>query len=150
MRRALVVGLLGLSCDRQSTPSQDAPAPRVAASPEASKSAVLATDAPLHEHALLIRISISDNFGSDLERERVIALEDELIESVSAARLGEVDGHEFGGGEAVLFIYGPNADALFSAVEPLLRKSEIAKGAEITRRYGRAEDPSAREVRTNL
>lgn len=41
--------------------------------------------------------------------------------AVEEALVGEVDGNEFGGGEAVVFAYGPDADALFEVMEPVLR-----------------------------
>jgi len=41
--------------------------------------------------------------------------------AVEKAGVGEVDGNEFGGGEAVLYAYGPDADALFKVMEPMLR-----------------------------
>lgn len=60
-----------------------------------------------------------DEFGTEEERESVYELEDRL-EGAAAAVGGDHDGHEFGGGEAVLYTYGPDADRL---LEPFGRAS---------------------------
>lgn len=44
-----------------------------------------------------------------------------MAAAVEEAGVGEVDGNEFGGGEAVLYAYGPEADALFKVMESTLR-----------------------------
>ncbi|MER5918367.1 hypothetical protein ABT124_51215 [Streptomyces sp. NPDC001982] len=44
-----------------------------------------------------------------------------MAAAVEAAGVGEVDGNEFGGGEAVLYAYGADAEALFKVMEPILR-----------------------------
>ena len=43
-------------------------------------------------------------------------------------------------------MYGPDADALYGAVEGVLKKSNVAKGGHATKRYGEAADMSAKEV----
>jgi hypothetical protein len=45
----------------------------------------------------------------------------------------------------MLFAYGTDADALYAAVEQVLSDSAAARGAVVTRRYGRADDAEARE-----
>ena len=59
---------------------------------------------------------------------------------------GEFDGHEFGDGSCTLFMYGPDADALFAAVEPILRASPLADGAYAVKRYGDVGEVNVREV----
>jgi hypothetical protein len=44
-------------------------------------------------------------------------------------------------------MYGPNADELFGAVEPVLRQSPLVRGGHAVVRYG---EPGAREVRMNF
>ncbi|MGX1492603.1 hypothetical protein [Streptomyces tendae] len=44
-----------------------------------------------------------------------------MAAAVKRAGVGEVDGNEFGGGEAVLYAYGADAEALFKVMEPTLR-----------------------------
>ncbi|MGW8953893.1 hypothetical protein [Streptomyces sp. NPDC055709] len=41
-----------------------------------------------------------------------------LVKVIEQAGYGEFDGNEFGGGEAVLYAFGPAADALFAVTEP--------------------------------
>jgi hypothetical protein len=68
----------------------------------------------------------------------------------AAALGGEHDGNEFGDGEAVLYTYGPDADALLEAVRACLGDFPIRLGAYAVKRYGRADDPNAREDRVPL
>jgi len=44
------------------------------------------------------------------------ALSHKLEEVIKAKHLGEFDGDEFGGGDCTLYMYGPDADALFAAI----------------------------------
>lgn len=98
------------------------------------------------EQAVLVRISLAGGeFGSDEEQEAVLALADEVSEAVVESGAGEFDGYEFGDRAAVLFAYGPDADLLCDAIEPVLRAAPVARGAAITKRHGPADDPAARE-----
>lgn len=84
--------------------------------------------APSAEQAVITHLSISgDEFGTEDEREAVYALE-ARIESAGTAIGGEYDGNEFGGGEAVLYAYGPDADALFEAIRSCLPERRLASG----------------------
>jgi len=69
-------------------------------------------------------------------------LEDQLIAVLSKSGCGECDGNEIGGGEAVLYMYGPDADALFLAIEPVLKSNPLCHGARVTIRSG---PPGAKE-----
>jgi hypothetical protein len=107
-------------------------------------------DTPSDEHAVSIHLPLSDaEYGTGEEREAVFALEDRVLEA-AAALGGEHDGHEFGGGEAVLYTYGPDADALFEALRSCLADFPVRPGAFAVKRYGRADDPNAREERVPL
>jgi len=64
---------------------------------------------------------------------------DQMIRSSGA---GEFDGDEFGEGACTLFMYGPDADLLFRAVEPALRSSPLVRGGRAIKRYG---PPGSRE-----
>ncbi|MFG3017378.1 hypothetical protein ACGFZQ_02295 [Streptomyces sp. NPDC048254] len=75
-----------------------------------------------HEEAVIARYRLSDDqYGSRAERETIFAAERTMTAAVEEARVGEVDGNEFGGGEAVLYAYGADAEALFKVMEPTLR-----------------------------
>jgi hypothetical protein len=102
------------------------------------------------DHAVLTHLPLSDDqFGTADEREAVRELE-ECIQEAAAKLGGEHDGNEFGGGEAMLYTYGPDADRLFDAIRECLRGFGVRPGAYAVKRYGRADDPDAREERVAL
>ncbi|EMF52519.1 MULTISPECIES: hypothetical protein [Streptomyces] len=74
------------------------------------------------EHAVIAHFRLaSGGFGEADQRELVYEAEQAMAAAVEAADVGEVDGNEFGGGEAVVYAYGPDADALFKVMESTLR-----------------------------
>ena len=66
------------------------------------------------------------------------------------AGVGEFDEDDFGKGESILYMYGPDADKLFDVIQPLLQRSPLTKGGYAIKRYGEAEDEDAREVRVDF
>jgi hypothetical protein len=106
--------------------------------------------APSDEHAVITYLPLSgDEFGTEEEREAVFRLE-ERIERAAADIGGEHDGNEFGEGQAILYTYGPDADALFDAVRGSLGDFPVREGAYAIKRYGRADDPEAAQQRVEL
>ncbi|MBX3357908.1 MAG: hypothetical protein KF745_05725 [Phycisphaeraceae bacterium] len=103
-------------------------------------------DSPAHAVLLYIRLS-DDAFGTDEDRAACFSLEDDLQKAVAAQRAGEYDGNEFGEGLCVIFMYGPDAESLWSAIEPALEKRPFRKGSYAIRRFG---PPGAREERIDL
>ena len=102
------------------------------------------------EHAVIVHIKLSDEaHGTVEERESVFSLENELERAIRSADAGEFDGNEFGGGEAVLYAYGPDADALFAAMEAPLHAFPKRPAFAILR-YGAAGDSSSKERRVTL
>jgi hypothetical protein len=100
----------------------------------------VATHADAFDQAVLVRIPLhGGEFGSDEEQQAVFELADKLAE-IAADADAEFDGNEFGNGEATLFAYGRDADRLFAALEPALRRASVARGATIVRRYGSHDD----------
>ncbi|MBX7553922.1 hypothetical protein ABZX95_28880 [Streptomyces sp. NPDC004232] len=74
------------------------------------------------EQAVIAHYRLSDDqYGSRAEREAIFDAERAMAAAVAEAGVGEVDGNEFGGGEAVLYAYGADAEALFKVMEPTLR-----------------------------
>jgi hypothetical protein len=69
------------------------------------------------EHAVIIHFS----YGST-NLQHIFALEDQLRSVVSEAGIGEYDGHEVAedGSDGFYYIYGPDAEALFRVISPLL------------------------------
>ncbi|MDO0915208.1 hypothetical protein QQM39_31635 [Streptomyces sp. DT2A-34] len=76
-------------------------------------------------------------YGSPAEREAIFDAERAMEVAVENARVGEVDGNEFGGGEAVLYAYGPDAEALFRIMEPMLRSLPFRPAYFVLRRGSR-------------
>lgn len=85
------------------------------------------------EHAVIVKFEYgSTNLDSLFE------LEDQLELALQGGEAGEYDGHEIAvdGSDGLLYMYGPDAEALFSAVKPTLVASTAIKNAVATLRYG--------------
>jgi hypothetical protein len=96
------------------------------------------------EHSVIVHFQLSDDgYGSEDERAGIYALQRSLRAAIDTAGAGEFDGNEFGGGEAVLYAYGPNADDLFKVMEPALREFRIRPAFAIVR-YGAPDDHECR------
>jgi hypothetical protein len=82
---------------------------------------------------------------------KLYALEDRLEETVARTRTGSLDGHEIAkdGRDGYLYLYGPDADALFNAIKSTLAETPFLKGAEVTKRYGQP-DKKTRETRLRI
>jgi len=74
-------------------------------------------------------------------------LEDQLIDAISEQSLGEFDGNEIGGGGAVLYMYGPDAERLFRGIESVLRAYPLCRNARVVIRAG---EPGAPEREVHL
>lgn len=103
------------------------------------------------EHAVIVYLKLSDDeFGTEAERNAIHALTDQLAAAIASQHAGEFDGDEFGAGACGLYMYGPDADRLFAAIEPILRGHRLAAGAYAIKRYGPAGDPNALTVRIDF
>jgi hypothetical protein len=80
----------------------------------------------------------------------VFDVEDQLMEAIGKTGVGEFDGNLIGPGQVELYAYGPDADALFQVMEPILRAVPLKAGSHAVKRYGAADDPEARKVRVEL
>ena len=98
------------------------------------------------EHAVLIHIPLAEDFG-DSDMEALYSLEDELYEQLDGSDAGEFDGNEIGGGEWVLYLYGPDADVLVETILPTLESHDLPDGAYAIKRYG---EPGAQQKRIEL
>jgi hypothetical protein len=74
--------------------------------------------------------------GTSEEFQAAQALEGQLERAINLNHVGDLDGNEVGEGTYVIYMYGPNADALFTAIEPTLRTSPLAEGATVIKRKG--------------
>jgi hypothetical protein len=117
----------------------------------AGKELARVTSQPMYANSLLVHLKLSDDeFGTKEEFHRIEGLCDELKVAIDAQNVGVFDGNEFGEGQARLFMYGPDADALFSLVEPILKKSPLTMGGWAIKRYGQIGDLDAEEIRVDL
>ena len=102
------------------------------------------------EHSVITHLPLSDDdYGTPAEREAIHAFEARITAAVLAIG-GEHDGDEFGGGEAMLFTYGPDADRVFAAITGSIEDFAVPPGAYAIKRYGPPADPDTREVRAEL
>ena len=77
----------------------------------------------------------------------VEGLEDRLRARLAGGDVGEYDGNVLGPGEAVLYLYGPSAERLWSAIADLFDPVAVGPTSYVVRRYG---EPGAREERFEL
>ncbi|PBC60982.1 hypothetical protein BKI49_26775 [Streptomyces sp. Tue6028] len=97
------------------------------------------------EHAVIARFRLGgDGFGESDQRALVFEAERSTGAAVEAARVGEVDGNEFGGGEVVIFAYGPDAESLYRLMEPGLRALPF-RPAHVVLRHGEPADDVVRQ-----
>ncbi len=100
------------------------------------------------EQALIATIRLrSGDMGNAEERQRIVALEDQLSAAIKQARAGEFDGDEFGNGVCTIYMYGPSVDRLLTVALPILKKFGAPPGSYIIRRYGK---PGAKQERVSL
>ena len=98
------------------------------------------------EHAFIVTLKLSDEeFGTEAERTKIHELTDKIDEAIIEAKVGEFDGDEFGDGKCLLYMYGPDANALYLAVDSVLRESPLSKGAVGVKRFGEPDDENAKE-----
>jgi hypothetical protein len=83
------------------------------------------------KQAVLVHLDATGLSDEVYRRYDVTDLEDQLEEAIQQAEVGEYDGNEFGPGRVTLFMYGPDAEALFRVVEPILRDYALCRNALI-------------------
>jgi len=90
-----------------------------------------------HEEAVVITL---DGQGLDdvvYQTCDLSTLEDLLIEQIEPNGVGDLDGHETGPTETTIYLYGPNAEELFSKVLPVLASYPLCQnGRAVVRRGG--------------
>ncbi len=96
---------------------------------------------PIDEQAVLVYLDARTLPDEVYEEHDATTLEDKLTAAIEEAGTGDFDGNEFGGGEVVLFMYGPNAEALFRSIEPLLRAHPLCQNARVEIRPGGPDIP---------
>src|SRR6478735_6842667 len=64
------------------------------------------------------------------------ALQAQVAAALTSSGTGEYAGTGTSAGDYLMYLSGPNADAMFKAVEPVLKKSPLSKGGKAALRYG--------------
>lgn len=93
------------------------------------------------EHAVILHILLEREMPDPVEMERYHDLQDELEKAIHAAHAGELDGDEWGEGMCVIYMYGPDAEALWEAVAPVLEKHQFPAGSHAVKRTGPPGSP---------
>ena len=85
------------------------------------------------EQAVIVKY----NFSSG-NLDRIFELEDQLAIAVEKASAGEFDGNEIAvdGRDNLFYMYGPDADKIYDAIEPVLLSWDILSQAQVLLRYG--------------
>lgn len=95
------------------------------------------------QHALIVKF----DYGATT-LDPLYALEDLLSETLSEVREGECDGHDITPDlrKATVYLYGPDAEFLFVATQPVFENAECVQNAVATLRFGPPEDGVAERV----
>jgi hypothetical protein len=89
------------------------------------------------EQAVLVMFPLSDGeFGSPKELQILDSLGADLADVIAESGVGEFDGKDVGEGCYRFYLYGPDADALFDAIEPLLLRETWPRQVSAVKRYG--------------
>jgi|SRR5450759_2032840 hypothetical protein len=95
------------------------------------------------EQAVLVYLDGASLPDSVYERFDLATLEDQLTAVISDKHLGEYDGNEFGPAGVTLFMYGPDARALFSGIEKILRAYPLCQNSRVVVRLGGPNAPTS-------
>lgn len=100
---------------------------------------------PVMEHAVIVNF----NYGTT-NLQPMFDLEEKLGNAIASAQAGEYDGNEIAvdGSDGSLYMYGPDADRLFSVAKPVLESADFMRGAKVTLRYGPPKDGIPKKVLT--
>ena len=101
-----------------------------------------------NECYLFGRVIIADapRSAAPMPGSNLLTIEDQLTAVIARERLGEFDGNEVEGARTTLYMYGPDAERLFSGVESTLRAYALCQGAKVIVRRGPPGSPQ-REVK---
>ena len=89
------------------------------------------------EQCVKVHVPLSGGgFGTAEERTSIQSISDRLQDAIVLHEVGEFDGDEFGRGECQLFMYGPDANALYEAILPILSDWPALKGGFAVKRFG--------------
>jgi hypothetical protein len=100
-----------------------------------------------HEEAVIVHFDYGQSDWSEF-----FEFEKDLEAAIAEAAVGEYDGNELAtdGSDGSMYMYGPDADALFAIVKPRLLSAALLRNVVVTLRYGAVTDPAAREEKVTL
>ena len=99
-------------------------------------SRLFGSQAKAREQAVIVHLD-GQGLPAEVDDEFDLAtIEDQLIDVIATHEVGEFDGNEVGQEGATLFMYGPDAERLFAAIESTLRAYPLCKGARVVVRRG--------------
>lgn len=80
--------------------------------------------------------------------QHVYAFGDLLQNAIVEAKVGEYDGHALpaDGSEGRYFVYGPDAEAIYKVIAPVLESSPLMRGATVTLIYGHRKRGTPKRV----
>jgi len=89
------------------------------------------------EHAVIIHFQYGKENMDDLYK-----LRDKIEQQIISKKLGEYDGHEIATdlSDGYLYMYGHNAEHLFSGIKLTLEETDFMKGAKAKLRFGPPQD----------
>jgi hypothetical protein len=78
----------------------------------------------------------------------LFAIEEQLESAIDAAGVGEFDGNEIAVdlSDGSLYMYGPDAEALFAVVRPILAAAKCLRNTRVALRFGPPEDDNPERV----
>jgi hypothetical protein len=78
----------------------------------------------------------------------IFALEAQLETAIETAGVGEFDGDEIATdlSDGYLYMYGPDADAVYKVVEPILKSANFMHGARVEMIYGELGEDVPRRI----
>jgi len=87
--------------------------------------------------ALEQAVIVKYNFAAG-NLDRIFELEDQLANAVESASVGQFDGNEIAvdGRDNLFYMYGPDAEKIYEAIEPVLLSWDILSQAQVLLRYG--------------
>ena len=91
-------------------------------------------------------VSVSSNEALALEKRLAARITREAVGAYDETRWHAADGE----GAAELLAYGPDADALWEAMKPIIVASDPKPGSHAIKIYGDPLQPSAKQVRVDL
>jgi hypothetical protein len=94
------------------------------------------TEAHSTEQAVLVYLDGRSLPAEVYQEYDVGGLEDQLRPLLEQTGVGDYDGDEFGPEEVTLFMYGPDAEALFRVIEPALLAYPLCQNARVIIRPG--------------